>query len=107
MSTITLYKLPQNILGKNNQYDSWYTYLGTYTTPNKLVISDFQYLKIDLELTIKISMAQANVPYAFEYNYLQVTQDSKNYYFLIKKVKQLAKETLELELHMDVLNTYQ
>ena len=111
MSTITLYKLPQNILGKNNQYDSWITYLNAVSSDKKSVITDFMYQKIDLELTIKINLSQANVSYNFGFNYLQIAQGESgsimNYFYFIKKVKPLAQSTLELELHMDVLNTYQ
>ena len=112
MSTITLFKLQENILGKNYAFGAWYSYLTeVVSSSNKYVETGFQYVRPELDITIKINMSQDYVPYKFPYNYLMLQQYDEyeteiRYFYLITGVKQLAMSTLELKLHMDVLNTY-
>lgn len=78
-------------------------------------IDDFQFLKNDIELTIKIESNQLRAP-LFHANYLAVynhysatipalSRTQKTYYYFIKSIRSLAEGTLELTLRMDTLNT--
>lgn len=78
-------------------------------------IDDFQFIKHDVELTIKIVSSQLQAP-LYNANYLAVVNQNeatipallrtqKTYYYFIKSIRSLAENTLELTLRMDTLNT--
>lgn len=81
-------------------------------------INDFQYIKHRLSLSIKLNMSQTNLDmiedndlnYVVITNYDETTTPStfeKSYcYFVISK-KWISKNTIELVLSMDTLNTFQ
>lgn len=104
-STIYIYKDCKIIPSKNFVVDSIDTYLANLT---KITILDFQYLRNDLNLTIKINKTQdwTDATLTYNYNYLKVVQNSVSYYYFIVKKTQLSQSTIALELRMDVLNTY-
>ena len=104
-STIYIYKDCKIIPSKNFVVDSIDTYLANLT---KITISDFQYLRNDLNLTIKINKTQdwTDATLTYNYNYLKVVQNSVSYYYFILKKTQVSQSTIALELRMDVLNTY-
>ena len=67
---------------KNCVVDDLAGYLSSLTP---LVVNNFQYIKLDLDLYIKVNSSQVNVP-KFNYNYVAVTNDDVNkvyYYFII------------------------
>ena len=107
-TTLTLYQTditPE----RNARVDQLTDYLSSITT--KTIINDFQYIKCDLETSIKINMSQTNCP-TFPYNYLQVKRNDEafsgkqNYYYFILNTKWISTQTIELQLAMDTVNTF-
>ena len=107
-TTLTLYQTditPE----RNARVDQLTDYLSSITT--KTIINDFQYIKCDLEISIKINMPQTNCP-TFPYNYLQVKRNDEafsgkqNYYYFILNSKWISTQTIELQLAMDTVNTF-
>lgn len=104
-SQITLYKDSKIIPSKNFVVEDIESYLSTLT---KINILDFQYLRNDLKLTIKINRSQEFTESIFEnnYNYVKVSQNSVNYYYFVLKKTQISQSTIALEMELDTLNTY-
>ena len=105
MSSITLYKDCKIIPSKNFVVEEIESYLTGLT---QITISNFQYLRNDLKLSIKIDKEQvySESLATYNYNYLKVVQNSVNYYYFIIKKTQIAQSTVVLELVLDTLNTY-
>lgn len=113
--TLSFYKLPVNLLGKNFVLESLPTYLSTLTP---LTINDFQYQRPELTKKIKVSMSQdysGDYTNISKYNFLKIVQPRSDtgytsttttYYYLIKSAKQISQKTIEFELVMDTLNTF-
>lgn len=106
-STITLYKTP--IIPEHNFIiDDIENYLYPLT---KITINDFQYIKHDLDLEIKIDSIQSNLEYISDnkYNYCRILNSSNNakacYYYILKK-EWRGQETIKLTLRMDTINTF-
>lgn len=104
-SQITLYKDSKIIPSKNFVVEDIESYLSTLA---KINILDFQYLRNDLKLTIKINRSQEFTESIFEnnYNYVKVSQNSVNYYYFVLKKTQISQSTIALEMELDTLNTY-
>lgn len=111
-STLTLYysclvEKDKNFRLDNSGANAIETYLSTLTSK---VIADFQYVKHALALSIKIDAAQANLdmgPSTYDLNYCKIQNGSENtyYYFIISKTWK-SRNTIELVLAMDTLNTF-
>lgn len=82
------------------------TYLATLTSST---ITDFQYIKHRLTLSIKINMNQTNLDMvdSNDLNYVKIQngKDRPYYYFVISK-NWRAINTIELVLSMDTINTF-
>lgn len=107
MSTITIYKTSRIIPGRNLKIDDLETYLSTISS---LSFSDFQYIRPKLDGTIKVNLGQEYAFWdSFVFDYLKVVNGNgeKTQYYFITKVEQKSESTLELTLHMDVINTFQ
>lgn len=107
MSTITIYKTSRIIPGRNLKIDDLETYLSTISS---LSFSDFQYIRPKLDGTIKVNLGQEYAFWdSFVFDYLKVVNGNgeKTQYYYITKVEQKSEQTLELTLHMDVINTFQ
>lgn len=110
--TLNFYKLPINLDGKNFVLESINNYLSTFTP---LVVSSFQYQRFDLNKTIKVNLSQdyqLDVTAIQKYNYLRIIATDTNnhttyYYYFIRNAKQLSMGTIEFEIRMDTLNTFQ
>lgn len=105
MTNLNLFKNSKIIPSKNFVVEGLETYL---TGLNKITITNFQYLRNDLNLTIKINKSQefSESIYDNNYNYLQVVQEGIKYYYFIIKKTQISQSTIALDLLMDTLNTY-
>ena len=111
-STITLYykslvNAEKNfVLDNGTSTSTIETYLATLT---KETIVDFQYIKHKLSLSIKINKDQTNLEMvdSKDLNYCKIQNGSEKiyYYFIINK-KWTGKDTIELVLTMDTLNTF-
>lgn len=102
-STIVLYQT-QITPERNAKIDDIESYLNTCHTD---IISNFQYVKIDLDITIKINKDQSKTP-AFEYNYLSIKRedDAKKYYYFILNSTWTSANTISLQLSLDTINTF-
>ena len=91
---------------KNCVVDDLVGYLSSLTP---LVVNNFQYIKLDLDLYIKVNSSQVNVP-KFNYNYVAVKNEDVNkvyYYFIIGSPQWISQNTIQLQLSLDTLNTFQ
>lgn len=90
---------------KNCVVDDITSYLSSLTP---LVVNNFQYIKLDLDLYIKVNSSQVNVP-KFNYNYVSVKNSDVEkvfYYFIIGSPKWISQNTIQLQLSLDTLNTF-
>lgn len=110
-SKVILYKT--NLLPSNNfSIDSFEYYLSSKATL-KYTISNFQYIKHEISLDIKIDMNQdrldVNTSDDFDYvaisNCVNSTYESTYYYFIVNKTWR-GQSTIQLTLLLDVLNTF-
>lgn len=112
-STIKFYSLPKEFKDKNAIFDSNFeTYLNRYNT---FTISNFQYIKNQLRLSIKVSLnqdhaqplfnQQEHIDYVRILNEGSLVEEIPYYYFVINQ-RWRGEETVELELEMDTLNTF-
>lgn len=96
-------------------------YIDDYLSPFLIkVITDYQYQRMNVYKKIKINSDQINcsINYLLENskpNYLMFLQDTvtsggvattSKYYYFIESITQISEKTIELELKMDVLNTF-
>lgn len=95
---------------KNYVIDSIETYLSSKTY---IDISNFQYQRFELYKTIKVDLSQdyqTKLSNINRYDYLRVsfttTDETIYYYYYVTAIRQKAESTIELELKMDVLNTF-
>lgn len=115
-SLVKLYKTPL-VDGHNKLIEDIESFLSnTHASPLlaqsdlcKLIYSnsECQFQKIDIEMTLKLSIKQRDIPLA-EANYCSIkNEDSlKTYYFFIKDIKWRSEEVQELTLRMDTLSTF-
>lgn len=90
---------------KNCVVDDLTSYLNSLTSQ---VIDNFQYIKLDLDLYIKVNSSQVNVP-KFNYNYVAIKNsdvDKVYYYFIIGSPTWISSSTIQLQLSLDTLNTF-
>ena len=90
---------------KNCVVDDITNYLNSLASN---VVDNFQYIKLDLDLYIKINSSQTNVA-NFNYNYVAIKNSDVSkvyYYFIIGSPKWISQNTIQLQLSLDTLNTY-
>ena len=117
-STLYLYKDTKLKDKKNFSIDHISDYLSSFQVGS--AITDFQYQRMTLYKKIKLNSDQINasVNYFLENtkpNYLKFVQDAVTsggvtktcvYYYFIESITQISEKTIELDLKMDVLNTF-
>lgn len=82
-------------------------YLATKT---KLAITNFQYIKNELEIGINVDLAQsyAQPKTATSFKYVSIqNEDELIHYYFVKKAIWRSKTCVRFELVMDVLNTFE
>ena len=110
-STVTLYRDTGLMPSKNYVIDKISSFLGTpYAT-----IENFQFVELKPRMTIKVQLNQGLLQFgssadAIDYCFIKrqgrgFQQDRGAYYFVVKK-NWKAVNTIELELEMDVLNSF-
>lgn len=102
-STIKLYNVGFGI-DQNAKLDSISDYLNTLTP---YVIENFQYVKHDLDIFIKVNLNQSQA-FQSTYNYVSIKNSdiSRTYYYYIIKTEWVAQSTVRLHLSIDDLNTF-
>lgn len=101
MTQIYLYRVDIT-KAKNAKIEAIRNYLAVHGRTNPIEV---QYQQIALNKTIKLDLAQAQVGKAV-YNYLEIYQDSKSFYFFIDKATWKSTSTVEFELTLDTVNTF-
>ncbi len=106
-SLLKIYKDSKVYSDRNFLVESIEDYLSTL---NAITISEFQFIRHDLDLEIKVDLSQVYQEFNINYNYNYVSIKNSNsirtcYYFVIHKT-QLSQSTIRLTLRMDVLNTF-
>lgn len=102
---ITLYKKCKITRDRNARVDELANYLSSFSADDKKVFSDCQYQQIELNKILKLELDQAEVGKAV-YNYLDIYQDEKHFYYFINKAVWKSTKTVEFELTMDTVNTF-
>lgn len=116
LCNIKIYKDSKIIQGKNYMIEDDLK-LKEYLNSLQHLNFQIQYQRIELDKTIKINMPQQvqNQGYADDvlplfnnFNYMEIKNDdyNKSYYYFITAMRQVARQTIEFDLHMDVLNTF-
>lgn len=111
-STITIYKDAILTHDKNFALDKNGSELAIeeyLTTLESQTVSNFQYVKQGLAVTIKLNMSQLKLDFidSNDWNYCKIQNDNNRavYYFIMKK-EWLSKETIAFSLVMDTLNSF-
>lgn len=102
---ITLYKKCKITRDRNARVDELANYLSSFSADDKKVFSDCQYQQIELNKILKLELDQAEVGKSV-YNYLDIYQDAKHFYYFINKAVWKSTKTVEFELTMDTVNTF-
>lgn len=102
-STIKLYNVGFGI-DQNAKLDSISDYLNTLTP---YVINNFQLVKHDLDIFIKVDLDQAQA-FQSSYNYVSILNSNmtRTYYYYIIKTEWVAQSTVRFHLSIDDLNTF-
>ena len=102
-TTATPWKLLPNLLFK---LDNIADYLAEFSPTT---ISNFQYVKNNLEVSIKLAKTQyeAQPTNSTGIKYVSITNKDENIaYYFVKRVSWRSQNTIQLDLVMDVLNTF-
>ena len=101
-STITLYTT--DLTPKKNAWvDDIETYLSSCT---KTTISNFQFIKHDLDLEIKVDFSQTYVDNPV-YNYVKIVSNGVTRYYFVLDTEWRASKTVKYILSMDTVNSFQ
>lgn len=103
MSKIKIYKTYLTP-SRNALVDDLEIYLNSLTPV--YVKDNFQYLKLGLDLNIKIGFGQEAVVDQSLGNYLRIEQDDKIWYYFILSVNWTAPKAVQLKLSIDSINTF-
>ena len=112
-STVKLYKDCLILEDRNFIVDDIADYLATLT--DTLTLIDFQYIKHDLSISIKINKNQSYLDFtgANDYNYCSIQNmntdglsPQKTIYYFIDKMNWTSENTIRLDLIMDTINTF-
>ncbi|MBO7731117.1 MAG: hypothetical protein J6S67_01140 [Methanobrevibacter sp.] len=111
-ASVKLYNIKELKEDKNFVVDDIEQYLATKTLIK--TITDFQYQRFELYKKIKINLSQnnqLNSDSVSRITYVRIETPYSNsenaiYYYFVESINQISESTIELELKMDVLNTY-
>lgn len=111
-STVKLWKNIVLSPDKNYIIEDLVNYLGAADT----TISNFQFVELKKEMTIKIVLAQYNLQFdsTYNFNYCHISRSqgssfsaNDGAYYFVKAMRWKSTEAVELDLEMDVLNSFQ
>lgn len=89
---------------RNALVDNIDTYLSTLTP--LYTSNDFQYIKLDANIVIKIDSPQQTLTNMEVGNYVTIQQDNKTWYYFLMNATWTSSNTLSLELSIDSINTF-
>ena len=97
---------------KNFVIDDIASYLSNFST-DSLTISDYQYQRFELYKKIKVNLSQEYQDLFAahtKWDYMSIETVSSGvscfHYYFIKSYKQVAQSTIELDIEMDTINTF-
>lgn len=102
MSTLYIYPDCKITKERNCLVDNIQAYLQTQRI---LPSIEIQYQQIELYKTLKLNMSQSVVGTG-PFNYLEIIQDNKSFYYFIDKTNWKSTSTVEFELTLDTVNTF-
>lgn len=102
MSTLYIYPNCKITRDRNCLVDNIQAYLQSQ---RYLPSIEIQYQQIELNKRLKLNMSQSVVGES-PFNYLEIIQDNKSFYYFIDKVNWKSTETVEFELTLDTVNTF-
>ncbi|WP_407462307.1 hypothetical protein [Methanobrevibacter sp.] len=103
---LTLYKHTKLDDMKNFVVDDLAAYLSTKANET---ITGFQYQRFEIHKTIKLDKSQSYLlkgQSLNKYDYCKISTGDVDYFYFILRASWKAEETIELELKMDTLNTF-
>ena len=104
-ASIALYVTNGNIRPKKNMIiENIDQYLASLSSTWR--IASFQYQRIELNKQIKIPASQSFQSYQL-YDYLEIYEDDRRFYYFILSADQTAQNTVTFNLALDTLNTFQ
>lgn len=102
MSTLYIYQDCKITKERNCLVDN----IQAYLQAQRLLPSiEIQYQQIELYKTLKLNMSQSVVGTG-PFNYLEIIQDNKSFYYFIDKTNWKSTSTVEFELTLDTVNTF-
>ena len=85
-------------------------YLATFSSNNVITLTNVQYQKCTLELSIVLDLSQTYteplIPNGIKYVSIQNSDAFKKYYYYVKSAEWRGKQSVKLHLVMDVANTF-
>lgn len=105
MATIELYTTGLH-MEKNFVIDNITGFLNSANVTKVYTFLNFQYIRPEYEINIKIDADQNLLNRTKNPDYLAVTEDFFVWYYYVNSVSQVAQKTLRFYCTMDVLNTY-
>lgn len=105
MATIELYTTGLHA-EKNFVIDNIVGFLNSANVTKVYTFLNFQYIRPEYEINIKIDADQNLLNRSKNPDYLAVTEDNFVWYYYVNSVSQVAQKTLRFYCTMDVLNTY-
>lgn len=104
-STVTLYKVDFN-MQQNAIIDNIATYLSS-TATRYTPYTNVQYMKPELDMTIRLPINQS-VNKQLYFNYVEIvnSDDATSWYYYVLDSNWLSEKSLEIQLTMDTLNTF-
>ena len=99
-------KIQQTVLtpARNALVDDLEAYLNSLT-PTFTDLT-FQYIKLGLDINIKVPMPQGVIGGHSLGNYVRIEQDNKVWYYFIMNTDWKSANTIELKLSIDSINTF-
>lgn len=105
-----LLKAENNNMFSETATNSNFEYYLEHNSINKIVINDFQYIKHELNLIIKIDkeQSQINKTDSSQWTYCSIknSDDTRTYYYYIVGMSWRAKSTIAIQLSMDTIATF-
>lgn len=102
MSSITIYKT-ELTPARNALVDELDNYLSGRES---IADQEIQYEKIDLDMSVKLALSQHYLDTQAVGNYAKIRNGDSVFYFFVTNYKWLSKNTIQLQLSIDSINTF-
>lgn len=109
MATIyKLYLMNVDISDRNLIIDDIEDFLSSSHYCTSLTFTNSMYVRHNLNISIKLQVTKSQMGFIYPRKYcsIQNASDDKPIYYYVEKIKELSDNAFQLDLHMDVINTY-